>query len=196
MKKFLKKHIVLALILSLIFTLTPFNVYAKNSEHLSELNLSSDNNKISLEIENLSIGESESKKIILSDGSTGSITVKKIAEFQDENKENKNIITPFSWSVWHTRDKISNGTYEVYVKTGVANAGFKIDVKNYNITKAYDPWHFMLISSVSGNLTLDSSKQATYFMNFSLALPWIGGPSWTGGVRARIEGTKLVTYWD
>lgn len=45
-------------------------------------------------------------------------------------------------------------------------------------------------------LTHDLPKKATYSMNFSMSKSWVGGPSWTGGVQARIEGHNLVTYWD
>ena len=81
--------------------------------------------------------------------------VTKIADFNDDIDE-PSIVT-YGWSHWYTRKNVTNGTYKVSVITAAANAGFKIDVRNYNITAAYDPWHFMVISNVSGNLTHDSS---------------------------------------
>lgn len=93
------------------------------------------------------------------------------------------------------KKKVTNGVYKVAIYTALINAGFKVRIKNYRITSAFDPWHFVL-ANASGTLTRDSSKKATYRLNFSAAIPWIGGPSWTGGVQARIQGHNLVTYWN
>ncbi|WP_394268658.1 DUF5626 family protein [Anaerococcus nagyae] len=147
------------------------------------------------EIPTLQLGEKQSHEVVLSNGEIGVITVEKIADFTNDKKDIEGPVL-YGWSRWHTRKNVTDGTYKINVVTAAANAGFAVDIRNYRITSAYDPWHFMAISNVSGTLTHDSSKKATYFMNFSMAIPWVGGPSWTGGVQARIEGRNLVTYWD
>ncbi len=144
------------------------------------------------QISNLKLGETQSHNVILSNGEIGKISITKIADLPNDQPQ----IMPFGWKHWHTRNNVTDGTYKINVYTVAANAGFTIDVKNYKITDAYDGWHFIAFGNVSASLTLDSSKKATYFMNFGLSIPWVGGPSWTGGVQARIEGKNLVTYWN
>lgn len=200
MKKTIKGCSILLLALIMSISILPTNADAVGTDKGFTCKKTEESNKIELnkgtefEVSTLTLGETQSKEVILSNGETGVMSVTKIADFDDDIDE-PSIVT-YGWSHWHTRKNVTNGTYKVSVITAAANAGFKIDVRNYNITAAYDPWHFMVISNVSGNLTHDSSKKATYFMNFNMSIPWVGGPSWTGGVQARIEGKNLVTYWD
>lgn len=147
------------------------------------------------EISSMQLGEKQSHEVVLSNGEIGVISVEKIANFPNNEKYSDTAVLN-GWRHWHTRKNITNGTYKINVVTVAANAGFTVDIRNYRIISAYDPWHFMVIANASGTLTRDSSKRATYFMNFNMSIPWVGGPSWTGGVQARIEGRNLVTYWD
>lgn len=142
-----------------------------------------------IEIPKLSEGESFSQEIVMADGQTGIMEVTLVEEYQEDETDS---ITLYAIP-WHTRKDVTNGVYNVNVVAGVYNAGFKINVKNKNIVSAYDPWMFNLVGS-TGNLVLDNSKQATYEMDFNASIPWINGPAWTGGVRAKIEGSNLVTY--
>ena len=181
------------LIFSIVLSL-PVKAATNSADNISlNHNESIQSNKFKLPA--LQLGEKKSHNVKLSNGEVGIISVEKIADF----KNKKNLYTGpvfFSWRHWSTTDDVTDGTYKISVITGVANAGFTVDISDYSITSAYDPWHFLLASSASGSLTHDSSTQATYFMNFSFSIPWVGGPSWTGGVQARIEGNSLVTYWD
>lgn len=143
-------------------------------------------NAIANEIPRLQyVGDSHTEEFTTATGEKGTITVTKIEEGEPE--------ISFRWLHWHTRSNVSNGTYNVNVILGASNAGFTVTVNNKRITRAYDPWYFHIVAS-SATLTLDSSTQATYNINFSASIPWLGGPSWSGGVRARIENGALVTY--
>lgn len=177
--------ITLALIM---FISIPTNkVYAYENDNIT---------KTKFEVPSLEKGEKTSQDIKLSDGETGTLTIEKIEDLEDdeENTNNLSSVRRISWIRWSTRKKVTGGTYKINVNMGAVNAGFKAQIRNYKIQKVYDAWHFSIIGNVSGSLKRDSSKKATYTMNFSLAIPWVGGPSWTGGVQARIEGKNLVTY--
>lgn len=195
MSSTIKKIFSSLMVLTLVLPLTALKVNAASDESNSPVfdNESLQGDKF--EIPTLQLGEKQSHEVVLSNGEVGIITVEKVADFSDEKSDIDHLIF-FGWSPWHTRANVTNGTYKINVVTAAANAGFTIDIRNYRITAAYDPWHFVVITSVSGSLSLDSSTKATYFMNFSMAIPWVGGPSWTGGVQARIEGRNLVTYWS
>lgn len=197
MKNIKKNNIskILALVV-MALVLLPLQAHAVSCEKEIECKENQQRTNIEgdkFEVSKLSVGEKVSHEVQLSNGEKGWITIEKIAEFPVDNEDD---ISLQGWSHWHTRNNVTDGSYKVNVVAGVVSAGFTVDVRRYNITAAYDPWHKAAYSNVSGTLTLDSSKKATYFMNFNMSLPWVGGQSWTGGVQARIEGKNLVTYWD
>ncbi|WP_374965240.1 DUF5626 family protein [Lysinibacillus sp. RS5] len=89
--------------------------------------------------------------------------------------------------------RASNGTYKAYWYSGVANAHFYFTVSNNKITQVYDGWHLFVGTSVkSANLTLDSSKQATYYFEFGTPIWDFGG--WNGWLRAKIDNNNNVKY--
>lgn len=134
-----------------------------------------------------SVGDSYTEEIVSENGEKGYITVTKIDGDDDF------LIRPSFWLKWHTRPNVANGTYNVNVTWGVTNAKFNATIHNKKITRVFDPWHFHIVGS-SGTLTRDSDTQATYYFQFNMSVPWINGPSWTGGIRAKIENGALVTY--
>lgn len=181
----------LKLILICTTLLITFNI---QGVFASELNTVQDvNNSEKIIVPYLELGEKYSQTFILSDGEVGTLSVTKTAELESGSE---NLSIPYGWSEWHTQNNISNGSYEINVVTPGVSAGFTIDVYNNNITNAYNPWHYIIITNATGTLQRDSSKQYSYYMNFNMSIPWVGGPSWTGGVRATIEGNNLVTYWN
>lgn len=142
------------------------------------------------QISNLEVGEKYSKSVVTSDGQSMTVEIEKIADLEENNIA---FMSLTGYSQHHVRENVSDGTYNVNVVQGVTNAGFKIDIVGGKISKAYDPWHLNL-GSVDYSLQKDSDYQATMSMDFGLSIPWIGGPSWTGGVRAALENGNLVTY--
>lgn len=174
----------ITLALIMFISIAPKNVYAEQDDSILGTKF---------EVPSLKKGEEYSHEILLSNGETGTLTIEKIEDLEEDTNKLSSI-RKIPWIHWNTRKNVSNGTYKINVYMAAVNAGFKVVVKNHNITKAYDAWHFSVVGNVSGSLKRDSSKKATYTMNFSLAIPWVGGPSWTGGVQARIEGKNLVTY--
>jgi len=142
------------------------------------------------QISNLEVGEKYSKSVVTSDGQSMTVEIEKVADLEESNTAFRSLT---GYSEHHVRENVSDGTYNVNVVYGVTNAGFKIDIVNGKISKAYDPWH-LNIASVDYTLQKDSDYQATMSMDFGLSIPWVGGPSWTGGVRAALENGNLVTY--
>lgn len=185
MKKF--RPMLILVIMSLLHIVSPLSVSA--SSPTDALVLTEQNSQTVFEVPRLAEGETAVQEITSPSGEQGEIQVTLVQE--DEEQETPTI-QPFL-TKWHTRNNVKNGTYNVNVVWGITNAGFKINVSNKRITRAYDPWHFHLVGA-TGTLRLDSSVQATYNINFNMSIPWINGPSWTGFVRARIENGNLVTY--
>lgn len=180
----------------LIFTVfqTPVKALEIKSAYLYPESINPDNK---LEVPTLTKGEIVTKKIRLSNGQYADLTVEKIEDSYDELKENLNTsMLKTAWTRQSVKKNVADGTYKISVSAFVVSAGFKVKIKKHKITKAYDPWHWAIVTNVSGSLKKDSSKKATYYMNFNMAIPWLGGPSWTGGVQARIEGKNLSTYME
>lgn len=176
------KKIMIKIATILVFCFSFFTI-AQRSAYAVEVG----NNDITTQIPTLKkAGESYSSNFKTATGEVGTITVTKVADGEPE-------ITS-RWIFWNIQPNVTNGTYHINVVLGVTNAGFTITVNNKKITSAYDPW-YAHISGSSATLTLDSDTKATYNINFNLAIPLIGGPSWSGGVQARIENGALVTYF-
>ena len=89
-----------------------------------------------------------------------------------------------------------DGTYEVSVHRIHAEAGFSVDVRRGMIWNAYDPYYSSIFGITYANLVHENSWQATYYLGFSAAIPWINGPSWSGAVRAKIGSTNTLEVWS
>lgn len=130
------------------------------------------------------VGETTVQQFVLPDGRVGKVEVRKISD---------DTTSPFRSIRWYS-ERANNGSYFVNAYVGAGYAGFHINVHSNNITRAYDPEYFFAGVSVTGNLSHESSKQVTYYMDFQAPTPWLTAASWNGYVRANIEGNNLVTY--
>lgn len=139
--------------------------------------------KIDLE---MAVGETVIRYIVLPSGEKGKIEVTKLAD-PIEYGANLRAIR------WHSQ-KANNGTYFVNAYVVIGYAGFNINVRSGNITRAYDGQYFFAGMDASASLALEGREQATYYLNFSVPTPWVTAASWNGYVRASIEGSQLVTY--
>lgn len=169
-----------------IFTLTTNTVFAdvlggNNQVVQAEMQ----NNKISIDLK-MEVGEKVIREISLPNGEKGKIEVTKISAPIDRGSGFK--------ATWWYSERARNGTYFVNAYVGIGSAGFNVDIKSNNITRAYDGQYAFLGMTVSGSLRREGNKQATYYLDFSAPTPWLTAASWNGFVRARIEGNQLVTY--
>lgn len=182
---------IITLVFGLIVAIS-FISFSNPSFALADTN---QNVQSSFEVPVMNEGETVSQKIISPSGEEGEIQVTLVDEYEEQGNIGTSEVPKIQALAikWHTRPNVKNGTYNINVVMGATNAGFKVNISNKRITKAYDPWRFNLMGS-TGNLTLDSSTQATYDMDFNMSVPWVNGPSWTGYVRAKIENGNLVTY--
>lgn len=183
----LKKSLIIGIS---VLTLVSITSTVIDSENISADEVQQGSAVTPIEVPMLSEGETFSEEVVTTDGQIGTMEVTLDEEYQEDVANN---ITTQASIRWHTRSNVKNGVYNVNFILGVTNAGFKVQIKNKNIVRAYDPWRYNLVGS-TGVLKKDNSKQATYQMDFNGSIPWVSGPSWTGMVRAKIEGNNLVTY--
>lgn len=86
--------------------------------------------------------------------------------------------------------KVTNGKFHAYWKSGVLNLSFYFDINNLRITRAYDASYSSIgVVVKSANLKLDSSKQATYYIEMGTPIWDFGGAS--GWLRAKISGDRV-----
>lgn len=187
MKKVIVSFVAL---LSASFMFIQNHGYAEEVQTVVQENVvvNTDSKLANIDISNLSVGES---KTVVShiDGKDISVSVKKI----------KNAPTGYSgFRGWHYSHSLGSGdgTYEVsYSVLGLVTMSFYVEVNRGMIWKAFDPYYHSLFGVNSAELVHDSSWQATYHLAFSMAVPVIGGPSWTVDVRAKIAGNNNLEVW-
>ena len=163
--------------------------YAEEVHSVVQTNVTVETEKklADVDVSNLSVGET---KTITSqvNGEELTISVKKI------KSANSGYSGFRSWNYNYSLGS-GDGTYEVNVYRLHAQAGFSVDVSRGMIWNAYDPHYSSIFGISSANLVHENSWQATYYLNFSAAIPWINGPSWSGAVRANIGSSKTLEVW-
>jgi|GEM_PF-6415764 hypothetical protein len=163
--------------------------YAEEVHSVVQTNVTVETEKklADVDVSNLSVGET---KTITSqvNGEELTISVKKI------KSANSGYSGFRSWNYNYSLGS-GDGTYEVNVYRLHAQAGFSVDVSRGMIWNAYDPHYSSIFGISSANLVHENSWQATYYLNFSAAIPWINGPSWSGAVRAKIGSSNTLEVW-
>lgn len=186
MKKLLISFITV-LSASFMFIQNPGYAEEVPSSVQSNINIKHGEKIANFDFSKLSVGDTKTVNSKIN-GEDITISVKKI----------KNISSGYSgFRSWHYDYSLGSGdgTYEIYVYRVVVEAGFTVDINHGMITSAYDPHYYSLIGISSANLVHESSWKATYYLNFSAAIPWLNGPSWTGAVRAEIGNSNELEVW-
>lgn len=169
-----------------IFTLTTNTVFADvlgGENQVIQTDMQS--NKISIDLK-MEVGEKVVREISLPNGEKGKIEITKISAPIERGSGFK--------AIWWYSERARNGTYFVNAYVGLGYAGFNVDIKSNNITRAYDGQYGFAGVTATGSLHREGNKQATYYFDFSAPTAWLTAASWNGFVRARIEGNQLVTY--
>lgn len=135
-------------------------------------------NYVNNEVENLDTGALYN----LSEGGT--------QEFKIKNKNGEEVILTIE-EISPTLNSVDSGTYKVTASTTQWEAGYKISVSNNEISSAYGGYHKAYIGSfTSARLSLDNSKQSTYYLKRK-----VGIVRYSIDLRAEIVGDEIsVSY--
>ena len=186
MKKLLISFITV-LSASFMFIQNPGYAEEVHSIAQSNINIEHREKLANFDFSKLSVGDTKTVNSKINDEDI-TISVKKI----------KNISSGYSgFRSWQYDYSLGSGdgTYEISVNRILAVVGFTVDINHRMITSAYDPHYTSVFGISSANLVHESSWKATYYLNFSAAVPFINGPSWTGAVRALIGNSNELEVW-
>ena len=186
MKKLLISFITV-LSASFMFIQNPGYAEEVHSIAQSNINIEHREKLANFDFSKLSVGDTKTVNSKINDEDI-TISVKKI----------KNISSGYSgFRSWYYDYSLGSGdgTYEINIYRLHATAGFTVDINHGMITSAYDSHYFSIVGVSSANLVHESSWQATYYLNFAAAVPFVNGPSWTGAIRAKIGNSNQLEVW-